>query len=201
MAENSSKIKKIAIFGGSFNPPHKGHLHISRIALKKLDVDELWWVVSNYNPMKNYDGFEYAEFDKRLKWCQEITKYNNKIIIKTDEYENNIYNSIDLIHHLKNTYHNHKFAFIIGSDNMYNFHLWNNYDDIMQEIPLAIFQRYRYNNYKKFKFFAKYKNQQVTEKLARHLIDLQTPSWCFINNSFDASSSTQIRNKNKNWNI
>ena len=126
--------KKIALLGGSFNPPHQGHIHISKEALKKLQVQQVWWVPTKQNPLKKLQN---PSFDLRFKKCQEITKNFNKI--KVTSYEKQIKSclTIDLINYLQQKYPDIEFYFIMGADNLIEFHLWDFWQDIIKKVNRA----------------------------------------------------------------
>jgi nicotinate-nucleotide adenylyltransferase len=131
-------ITKIALLGGSFNPPHQGHLHISNQVLKKLQVQQVWWIPTKQNPLKE---LKTPSFNKRFEQCQKITKNYKKI--KIINYEQKIKSclTIDLLNILKKKHPNIKFYFIIGADNLVQFHLWDFWRDIIRKINLVIVDR------------------------------------------------------------
>lgn len=129
---------KIGILGGSFNPVHLGHMHLANLAINKLQLNQLWLIPTNYNPLKNKS--DYLSLDQRISQCQEIAKNYPKIYVKKFS---EIY-TIELIKKLKNKYPNYQFYLIMGADNFENFHRWENFSKIIKMISIAIFSR---NNY------------------------------------------------------
>lgn len=126
---------KIGILGGSFNPPHHGHLHISELALKRLQLDQIWWIVTEKNPLKNPK--DYEAHAARTQKCQDLVGDHPKIkILQNDE----IYTE-KLISDLKTKYKNHRFTFVVGADVLEKFHRWKNFKKIISAIDLAIFSR------------------------------------------------------------
>ena len=129
------RIMKVGILGGSFNPPHLGHVHISQLAIKKLNLNQVWWVVTEKNPLK-----EAVIFDQklsRIQKCRNIIKNQKNLrLCEIDE----IY-TINLVRRLKAKYKNVKFFWLMGADNLENFHRWKNFKEISKEINLAIFSR------------------------------------------------------------
>lgn len=126
---------KIGILGGSFNPAHDGHLHISLLAIKKLNLDQLWWIPTKYNPFK--DQANYLSHQQRLKDCQNFVKNHPKIHVKNFV---EIY-TIKLIQHLQKSHKNHEFFWIMGADNFENFHRWKNFNKLIKLLPIVIFSR------------------------------------------------------------
>ena len=187
-------MKNIGLLGGSFDPPHKGHLYISLEAKKVLKLDEVWWLVTPQNPLKINQPAKYKD---RVKNCKLISK---NLPIKIKEIEKKIESkySYQTIKYLINHYKNINFIWLMGADNLINFHKWQNMDKIFNEIAIVIFRRYGYNEkalksitsnfYKNFKVNYKNINIKNFEKL---------PAWTIIQNKEIKISSTEIRNQRK----
>ena len=133
-----NKYLKIGILGGSFDPPHKGHLYISKIALKKLDLKKVIWIITKKNPLKKNP---YLSIQKRLKLCKKITKKEKKISIKYLDNKVNSMHTFDMLNYIKKINKKKKLFFIIGSDNLANFHKWKNWKKIPKIAKLVIFPR------------------------------------------------------------
>ncbi len=130
---------KIAIYSGSFNPIHNGHLAIAREALK-AGIDELWFVVSPHNPLKN-DSDLWPEAD-RLAMVRLALE--GESCMKASDYEFHLPRpsyTIDTLDRLKNDFPQHKFILLIGGDNLANFHKWKNYERIIEEYGLIVYPR------------------------------------------------------------
>ena len=127
-----NNLENIGILGGSFDPPHKGHLYISTYSLKVLKLKKIIWVITKKNPLKENPFFSLA---MRKKLCNKIIKKYKKIYLK--HYENKLKStkSIALVRYLKKK-SNYKIFFIIGSDNLINFHKWKN---LLQKLMKIIF--------------------------------------------------------------
>ena len=124
MKKNKKKnYTKIGILGGTFDPPHKGHLYISKIALKKLQLNKILWIITKKNPLKNKPHLRIKE---RLKLSKEITKKNKKITIKYFDDKIRSTNTFDLLLFFKKK-KKAKLFFILGTDNLKNFHKWKNW--------------------------------------------------------------------------
>jgi nicotinate-nucleotide adenylyltransferase len=183
-------LKKIGLLGGSFDPPHKGHLYISLEAKKVLKLDEIWWLVTPQNPLKISKPATYKE---RIKNCQDITKGKP---INITEIEKNIKSSYSYqsINHIKNHYKNIKFFWLMGADNLIDFHLWQNWRKIFNDISIVVFKRHGYNNKalnsKTIKTFSKFK---VGSNLLDKSYFSKLPSWTWIDNKEVKISSTEIR--------
>ncbi len=126
---------KIGILGGSFNPPHQGHLHLSHLALQKLNLDQIWWIVTEKNPLKNPK--DYESHVARTQKCQDLANNHQKIkIINFSE----IYTE-KLIARLRKKYPANQFTFVAGADVLAQFHRWKNFKKIVAAVDLAIFAR------------------------------------------------------------
>jgi nicotinate-nucleotide adenylyltransferase len=173
---------KIGILGGSFNPPHLGHLHISEIAIKKLNLDQIWWIPTTQNPLKSSDNF--LDFEQRILATKKFTEHNPKIFVKKIP---NIY-SIDLINFLQKKYPKYEFIWIAGADNLQNLHRWKNFDILIKKIEFAFFSREKFllkiNNYQSIKRYRFLKKS--SKKLPRFRF--------FYNKNLDISS-TSIRHQ------
>ena len=132
---------KIGILGGTFDPPHKGHLYISEIALKKLRLKKILWVITKKNPLKNKP---YLKLKERMKLSKEITRKNNKISIKYFDEKIRSANTYNLINYIKNKTKSDLF-FLMGADNLKNFHKWKNWKKIPKLAKIAVFPRQNYS--------------------------------------------------------
>ena len=194
--QDQSKKKKIGLLGGSFNPAHEGHLSISLQALEILQLDEIWWLVANQNPLKPDDGM--ASFDERLESAKNISADYDKIIVSDIEKKNNIEYSYDTITDIRDDFPENKYIWLMGADNMTSFDKWYNWRGILSLLPVAIIDRDGYKENALFSSFAlEYIGRRVT--LPTKLIDAKTPAWCFLEIDTHPQSSTNIRSQvNKN---
>jgi nicotinate-nucleotide adenylyltransferase len=164
---------KIGIFGGSFDPPHKGHLEISKIAIKKLSLAKLYWCVTKKNPFKNKTLFSLPE---RIKQSKDIAKGVKKIEIKSFDNKIRSINTIDLIKYLKKKNKKNSFFLIIGSDNLINFHKWKEWEILSKLTEIVVFSRKDYD--------IKAKKSAILKKVKKII---------FIKNKQINISSTEIR--------
>ena len=183
-------MKNIGLLGGSFDPPHKGHLYISLEAKKILKLDEMWWLVTPQNPLKINQPASYSD---RIKNCKLITK-NQPIKIKEIEKKINSKYSYQTIKYLNKHYNNIKFFWLMGADNLINFHKWKKKKKIFNEIPIVVFRRYGYNDKAlKSNISNLYKNFRISSKKL-HVSDFdKSPAWAIIQNKEIKISSTEIR--------
>ncbi len=127
---------KIGLLGGSFNPPHLGHIHISLEAKKRLGLQQIWWIPTKKNPFKS----EVVEFFVKIKNCQQITKNHPRILVKDLEKNISIY-TVDLLRKIIKENPNQQFFWIIGADNILQFHKWKNWREIIKLVPLIVCDR------------------------------------------------------------
>ena len=170
------KKKKIGILGGTFDPAHLGHLRISIEAKKKFKLKRIIWAITKKKPLKKKPFFS---FTLRKKLCRKIIKGHKKIYLK--HYENKLKSrtSISIVKFL-NKNKKYKIFFIIGSDNLINFHKWKKYKDLLKMSNLVVFSRKGFDTKAKKSVIMKHlKGKNI--KFFRNLkIDI---------------SSTQLRNK------
>ena len=134
------KKDKIGILGGSFDPAHKGHLAISKEAVKRFKLKQIIWAITKKNPFKKQSSISVKI---RIKNCKKIIKNMN--FIKVKFYENIIKSNrtIDLINHLKKNKKN-EIYFLMGADNLINFHKWHKSKLISQKCSILVFDRHGY---------------------------------------------------------
>ena len=136
---NNKKIK-IGILGGSFDPAHKGHLAISKEAKKRFDLKKIIWAITKKNPFKKKSE---VSLSKRIKDCKKIIGSNSFIKIKFYEDIIKSNKTIDLINHVKKN-KSIKIYFLMGADNLVNFHKWHKWETISKKCKIIVFDRHGY---------------------------------------------------------
>ena len=134
------KKNKIGILGGSFDPPHKGHLAISREAKKKLKLKKIIWAITNKNPFKKKSSLTLSS---RIQYCEKIIKKTAFIEVKFLEKKIKSNKTIELINFFTKNRKN-QIYFIMGADNLINFHKWHKWKIISQKCNIIVFDRYGY---------------------------------------------------------
>ena len=137
----SKKNIKVGILGGTFDPPHIGHLYISKVALKKLKLNKLIWAVTKKNPLKKKPHLNIKE---RLKLSKKITDKEKKISVYCFDYKIKSANTFNLLNYIKKKQKKAKIYFIIGADNLIKFHKWNNWKRIPDLAKIVVFPRKNY---------------------------------------------------------
>ena len=187
-------MKHIGLLGGSFDPPHRGHLYISLKAKKILSLDEIWWLVTPQNPLKISKPATYSE---RIKNCFKITK-GQPIIIKEIEKKIDSKYTYQTLKYLQNHYSNIKFYWLIGSDNLINFHKWQKWRNIFNEISIVIFKRHNYNNIALKSIACKtFLHSQIKSPKLKQIYFSTLPSWAWANSREINISSTEIKQQRK----
>ena len=134
------KIKKIkiGILGGTFDPAHRGHLTISKLAKKEFSLDYVIWAITKKNPFKSKSSLS---LEKRIKIAKKITQSSKFIKIKFYEDKIKSNKTIDLINHIKKNI-SLEINFIMGADNLINFHKWHKWKTISQKCNILVFDRH-----------------------------------------------------------
>ena len=185
-----NKNIKIGILGGSFDPPHVGHIHISLIALKRLKLDKIWWLVTPQNRLKKNNIKN--TFQNRLQKAREFTKNTKKITVLDIEYKNKLSSSYKTMRFIKKKTQKTKFVWIMGSDNLENFHQWLKPKLISKIFPVAVIERPSYSQNILNSFGAKILGNRLMSK--RRLTKQKTPCWSYIKDKLNSLSSSKIRN-------
>ena len=187
----NSKKKFVGILGGTFDPPHEGHLFISKFAKIKLDVGEVWWIVTTTNPLKN----NKVDYQKRLKKVKRFLMNHHIKVLEIQDLSKNTY-TVDLLEYLFKKFPHKKFIRLMGADNLFSFHLWRDWKKIFYNIPIAIFDRPPYSlSISKAKAILYFKEDRINSKLSRNLKFMKPPKWLFLTGLTNLQSSTKIRQK------
>lgn len=130
---------RIGLLGGSFNPAHEGHLHISDTAMKKLGLDYVWWLVSPQNPLKPTVGM--APLAQRLAFAAAKFENHRRIFVVDIERELRTHYTIDTITKLQRRFPHVQFIWLMGSDSLVSFRRWRRWQDILKRVPVAVVTR------------------------------------------------------------
>jgi nicotinate-nucleotide adenylyltransferase len=129
---------RIGLLGGSFNPAHEGHLHISEVALKRLGLDYVWWLVAPQNPLKPAIGM--APLNDRLKYARILASHPRIIVMDVEAALGTRY-TIDTLNALTRRFPQLRFVWLMGTDNLDSFRRWRRWPDIIQRMPIAVIIR------------------------------------------------------------
>lgn len=179
------------MLGGSFNPAHAGHLHLSIEALRRLRLDEVWWLVSPQNPLKS--KHDMAAYETRCESARAVIAGYPHIRIKTIEAERGWRYSIDTVRGLKRLYPRTRFVWVMGADNLAHFHRWRAWVALARSIPFAVFDRAPFTFSALGSRFA-LRFRRMPERTVRRLASAKAPAWAYIHMKRHPLSSTELRN-------
>tara|TARA_Y200000002_G_scaffold364327_1_gene353245 strand:+ start:411 stop:953 length:543 start_codon:yes stop_codon:yes gene_type:complete len=149
--------RKIGILGGSFDPPHEGHVEISKISLKKIKLEKIFWVVTRKNPFKKKPFFSLK--DRLAKAKKITTKYKNiKVLYIDDKTRSN--RTINVINYFRRAKKQKNLYLILGSDNLLKFHKWTSWKKIAKLSKLVVFSRKGYDKKSKKSVVVKHLNKK-----------------------------------------
>ena len=141
MHKLSKKNIKVGILGGTFDPPHIGHLHISKVGIKKLRLNKLIWMVTKKNPFKQKP---YLSLKTRIKLSKKIIRRERKIFVQCLEDKLKSKNTFDILNYIKAKNKKIKIYFLIGADNLTKFHKWKKWKKIPDLAKIVVFARQNY---------------------------------------------------------
>jgi nicotinate-nucleotide adenylyltransferase len=180
---------RIGILGGSFNPAHAGHVHISLEACKRLKLDAVWWLVSPANPLK--DPATLAPFEMRYDYAKQLTAPYPHLHISDFEQRYDLRYTVDTVQSLKLHFPNHRFVWLMGSDNLHGFHRWEGWERIVATLPIAVLDRAPFTHNALRKHLAiRYANARTPYQL---LAQTPAPAWNMIFIRRHPESATRIR--------
>ena len=138
---DSSRWKglKVGLLGGSFNPPHKGHYHIASLAMRRLHLDYVWWLVTPQSPLKTADNL--SPFAKRYELVEKLTQHNPRFIASDLEEQFQSRYTYETVQHLKKRFSSTQFVWICGMDNAHIFHKWDQWDRLAGALPIVFIAR------------------------------------------------------------
>jgi nicotinate-nucleotide adenylyltransferase len=181
----------VGLFGGSFNPPHEGHLLVAEIALRRLRLDQLWWMVTPGNPLKSRS--ELASLKDRLSLSERLIHDPR---IKVTAFEKRLGGSYtaDTLSFVKARNPHIRFIWIMGADSLKSFHLWQKWQRIACTFPIAVIDRPGSTlSFLSSRMARTFDYARVDESDAAVLWKRRPPAWTFIHGPRSALSSTAIR--------
>ncbi len=180
----------VGLLGGSFNPPHHGHVHISKLAIRKFGLSEIFWLYTKKNPLKPSTP---ENIENRLEKSIKLVS-DPRIKFSDIEVNSNFSYSVELLKYLKKKNSRINFIWVMGEDNLLSFHLWKNWQWIANNYKIGVLARdsarAAVNSSvfaSKFKHFRLHSNNSIMLKSAN------APAWCLVNTRKTNLSSTDIR--------
>lgn len=181
---------RIGLLGGSFDPAHDGHLALSRIALARLRLDAVWWLVTPGNPLKPRAP---AALDQRIAQARAVAGAA-RIHICAPEAAWGTVRTFDMLETLKRTRPKARFVWLMGSDNLAGFHRWHRWADIARTVPIAVVARPEQRARALLSPAARaLSNRRLQGALAPRLPDAPPPAWVFLTGPLNEQSSTALR--------
>lgn len=186
---------RVGIMGGTFNPPHEGHVLISHTALQRLRLDQLWWVVTPGNPLKA--NGDLPPLETRMAACREIVT-DPRFRITGFEAELGTPYTAATLAFLTRRYQRVRFVWIMGADNLASFHRWQHWREIMHMMPIAVVDRpgWRHRAFASKAAHA-FRWAYVPERRAADLPDMTPPAWTLLTGPLSPLSSTALRAKRR----
>jgi nicotinate-nucleotide adenylyltransferase len=185
----------VGLFGGSFNPPHAGHALVAEIALRRLRLDRLWWMVTPGNPLKS--ARELLPLAERIARSRAIAR-DPRIVVTAFEQAFHVRYTADTLALVKARNPGVDFVWIMGADSLRDFHRWQRWQQIATTFPIAVVDRPGSTLSFLSSIMAKtFDYARVDETDAPRLARLKAPAWTFIHGPRSSLSSTEIRKRGK----
>lgn len=186
----ATKGQVIGLLGGSFDPAHEGHAHITREALKRFGLNRVWWLLSPGNPLKERGP---APMQARMERALSVID-DPRVEITDIEAQLGTRYTAETLSALGQTYPGVRFVWLMGADNLAQFHLWQDWQQIMQTVPVGVLarpgQRISARMSRAARLYAPYRIAGRNSQLLAHAA---APAWCFVNVPMVDVSSTALR--------
>lgn len=182
---------RIGLLGGSFNPAHAGHRHISLIALKRLQLDRVWWLVSPQNPLKS--SADMAQLPQRIKDARAVADHPRIVVSSIEARLGTVYTS-DTLAMLRRRWPGVHMVWLMGADNLSQLPRWRDWTWIMENIPVAVLDRPGYGlRALHGQATMRYARGRIADRKAAELAVTGAPAWSFIPCRRHPASASQIR--------
>lgn len=182
---------RIGLLGGSFNPPHAAHRAISLLALKKLRLDFVWWLVSPGNPLKDTRGL--PALAERVAAARAVANHPRIVVTDLEARIGTRY-TVDTLRYLRRHAPRARFVWVSGADVLEEFHRWRAWDEIFETVPLAFMDRGGETlDALSSRAAQRFSHARRPESRAARLADMKPPAWVFIHGMKSTLSSSAIR--------
>ena len=183
---------RVGLLGGSFNPAHQGHLHITRKLMSRLRLDYVWWMVSPQNPLKS--SKDMAPLPDRLKTARKVAGADRRIIVTDIETRLGTRFTSETIGALTRMAPKARFVWLMGADNLIQISEWRNWRRIFESVPIAVYDRPGYTlKAAASKAAQTFAHSRISEAHARNLAIKTPPAWIFLHGALSNASATAIR--------
>jgi nicotinate-nucleotide adenylyltransferase len=180
---------RIGLLGGSFDPPHEGHREISLMALKRLGLDRVWWLVTPGNPLK--DASKLTKLEDRVAAATKVARHPR---IAVTGFSGGSAYTIDLLRQLKRRFPGVNFVWLMGADNLATFDRWRAWESIFRLVPIAVLDRPGYRlKARASKAAQRFSLYMVDESDAGGLALLEPPAWTILTQRLSPLSSSALR--------
>tara|TARA_R110002049_G_scaffold44333_3_gene129822 strand:- start:57571 stop:58254 length:684 start_codon:yes stop_codon:yes gene_type:complete len=180
----------IGLLGGSFDPAHEGHAHITREAIKRFGLDRVWWLVSPGNPLKSHGP---APLSQRLERAGEVMQHPRVAVTDIEAQLGTRYTA-QTLRALQGRYPGVRFVWLMGADNLAQFHLWQDWRQIMKSVPVGVLARPGQRiSARMSRAAALYAPYRIAGRQSQLLGRAEAPAWCFVNVPMVDLSSSAIR--------
>lgn len=180
----------IGLLGGSFDPAHNGHVHITLEALKRFGLDRVWWLVSPGNPLKSEGP---APLPARMAKARNVMQHP-KVLVTDLEVDLGTRYTINTLRAMRSRYPNARFVWLMGADNLASFHHWQDWRWIMENIPMGILARPGDRLSARRSVAANvYEAARIKGPASQLLGRATAPAWCYVNLPLNDASSSKIR--------
>lgn len=184
---------KVGLLGGSFNPAHEGHLHITRMCLTSLGLDRAWWLVSPGNPLKPEKGM--APYEDRFASAEELAR-DPRIVVSGIERELGTRYTADTLIALTERFADVNFVWLMGADNMLQFPKWRNWREILEMVPVAVYPRPGYTMKARLSPVATMLRDRTLDTADAAILPVVAPpALAFLSGPENSQSATSIRNR------
>ncbi|NCW70365.1 MAG: nicotinate-nucleotide adenylyltransferase, partial [Marivivens sp.] len=168
----------IGLLGGSFDPAHEGHAHITRVALRRFGLDRVWWLVSPGNPLKERGP---APLDLRIERARKVISDPRVIVTGIEERLGTRYTA-ETIAALQKRYRGVRFVWLMGADNLSQFDRWQNWEQIANSVPIGVVARPEYGvKARTSKMARMFRGAQLDPRASTVLGYYNAPAWCYVN--------------------
>jgi nicotinate-nucleotide adenylyltransferase len=184
---------RIGLFGGTFDPPHEAHLAACLLAMKKLGLDRVWWLVTPGNPLK--DKKELTPLADRIRAIKDFAR-DPRIVVTGFEEAIGSHYTFQTVSFLRRRCPGVRFVWIMGADNLRSFHRWQNWKGIARMIPIAVVDRLVPDLSATGGIAAQALGRwRVPESGVKTLPDRRPPAWAYLHGLKSGLSSTALRRK------
>lgn len=183
---------RVGLLGGSFDPAHTGHVHITKTALKRFDLDQVWWLVSPGNPLKDRGP---APLLRRLAAARLVMQHP-RVRVTDLEAQIGTRFTAETLQEITGLYPGVRFVWLMGADNLASFHHWQRWQDIAMQMPIGVIARPEHRVAARTSPAARrFRPFRLPGRASVTLPEQTAPAWCFVNAPMRGESSTDLRAK------